>query len=126
MGVATKIEHGKDAGDHEKRTGPFEKPTGVMEDLEGGAVQILWVPPGLGEFVGKAGDLGEESGGEGGRMIHFELGGDFEILFGIGECNRGAEVGGLVGAGVAGDVEGIETDREGERLKFQAEADAGG
>jgi hypothetical protein len=125
MGNPTKIEHGKDTGDHEKRAGPFEKPTGVMEDLESGAVKILRVPPSLGKFVRKASDLGEESGGESGGMIHFELSGDFEILFGIGECNGGTEVGGLVGAGIAGYVEGIETDREGERLKFQSEPDTG-
>ena len=126
MGTPTKIEHGKDAGDHKKRAGPFEKPTGVMEDLEGGAVEILRVPPSLGKFVGKPGDLGEESGWEGGRVIHLELGWDFEISFRIGECDGGAEVGGFVGAGVAWDIEGIETDGEGKRLKFQAEADAGG
>jgi hypothetical protein len=46
------------------------------------------------------------------------LGGNFEILFGIGERDGGAEVGGLVGAGIAGDVEGVETDGEGKSLKF--------
>jgi hypothetical protein len=71
MGIPTKIEHGKDAGDHEKRAGPFEKPTRVMEDLEGSPVEILWVPPGLGKLVGEAGDLGKESRGESGRLIHF-------------------------------------------------------
>jgi hypothetical protein len=107
LGLPSKIEHGKDAGDHEKRTAPFQKPTGIMENLERGAVQILRIPSGLGEFIGKTGDLGEESGREGGGMIHFELGGNFEILFRIGKGDGSAEVGRLIGAGITGDIKRV-------------------
>ena len=112
----TKVEHGEDTGDHEQGAAPFQKPAWVVKNLQSGAVEVLRVPACLGEFVGEAGDLREESRGVGGGLVHFELGGHFDLLFFISEGDGGEEVGRLVGSGVAWDVEGVESDGEGEIL----------
>ena len=97
-----------------------------MKDLEGGAVEVLWIPPGLGKFIGKAGDWGKKAWGIGGGLIHFQLSGYFDLLLIVVESDGSEEVGGLIGAWVAGNSEGVETDGKGEGLEFEAEADAGG
>ncbi len=97
-----------------------------MENLESGAVEVLRIPACLRKLIGKSCDLGEETWWVGSGLIHFELGGDFEFLFFVGKGNGGEEVGGLLCAWVAGNIEGVETDGKGEGLEFEAEADAGG
>ena len=87
-----------------------------MKDLEGGAVEVLWIPPGLGKFIGKAGDLGKKAWGIGGGLIHFQLSGYFDLLLIVVESDGSEEVGGLIGAGVAGNFERVEPDGKGQVL----------
>ena len=83
-----------------------------MKDLEGGAVEVLWIPSSLGKFIGEACDLGEKAWGIGGGLIHFELSGYFDLLLVVVESHGGVEVGGLIGAWVTGDFERVESDGE--------------
>ena len=81
-----------------------------MKDLEGGAVEVLWIPSSLGKFIGKAGDLGKKAWGIGGGLIHLELSGYFDPLLIVVESHGGVEVGGFIGAWVTGDFERVESD----------------
>jgi hypothetical protein len=96
-----------------------------VKDLEGGAVEVLWIPSGLGKFIGKAGDLGKKAWGIGGGLIHFQLSGYFDLLLIVVESDGSEEVGGLIGAGVARNFERVEPNGEGQVLEFEAKADAG-
>jgi hypothetical protein len=44
----------------------------------------------------------------------------------VGESDCGEEVRGLIGSGVAWNIKGVETDREGKILKLESKADSGG